>query len=73
MIALRLLMLLAAVAVCYLLFLHIGSAPTSTDSASTGLPNPASQTEHSEYKQAMDKAHAAARQMRAQKAEADAP
>jgi hypothetical protein len=73
MIALRLLMLLAAVAVCYLLFLHVGPAPTPVDSAGTGLPNSASQTEHSEYKQAMDKAHAAVRQMQAQRAEADAP
>ena len=66
-------MLLAAVAVCYLLFLHVGPVPTPADSTGTNLPHSASRTEQSEYKQAMDKAHAAARQMQAQRAEADAP
>ena len=66
-------MLMATVAVCYLLFLHGGAAPTPTGGVGKGVPNSASRTEQSQYKQAMDKAHAAARQMQAQRAEADAP
>ena len=58
--ALRLVMLLAAVPVCYLLFFH--SQPAGNASA------PAA---HSQYKREMDQAHAAAKQMQAQKAEAD--
>jgi hypothetical protein len=72
MIALRILMLLAAVAVCYLLFLHMGATTPASPGAPGDLPTSASTVEQSQYKQAMDKAHAAARHMQAERAEADA-
>ena len=60
--ALRLVILLAAVPVCYLLFFH--SQPTGDTSAAPEV--------QSQYKRDMDQARDAARQMQAQKAEADA-
>ena len=60
--ALRLVMLLAAVPVCYLLFFH---SPPAGNNSST----PAA---HSQYKREMDQARDAAKQMQAQKTEADA-
>ena len=69
MIALRILMLLAAVSVCYLLILHLGPAPGA---AGPNPPEAAALPAHSQYKQAMDQANAVARKMRAQRAEADA-
>ena len=72
MTTLRILMLLATVAICYLLFLRGMPAPTPAHSAGADQPDAASVEAHSQYKQAMDKAHAAARQMQAQRAEADA-
>ena len=71
MITLRILMLLAAVAICYLLFLHVSPTLAPTPAAGTDLPDTAAVQPHSQYKQAMDKAHAAARQMQAQRKEAD--
>ncbi len=55
-------MLLAAVPVCYLLFFH-------SQSAGNAASTPAAQ---SQYKRDMDQAREAAKQMQAQKAEADA-
>ena len=72
MIALRILMLLAAVAICYLLFLRVGPAPIPTFPDGTNRPAAASTAGQDQYKAAMDKAHAAARQMQAQRTEADA-
>ena len=59
--ALRLVMLLAALPVCYLLFFRSppAAAPSSAPEA------------HSQYKRDMDQARDAAKQMQAQKAEAD--
>ena len=76
--ALRLVMLLAAVPVCYLLFYHPKTASEMIldDGAKleAGLPASARSTPaaQSEYKRDMDKAREAARQMNSQKAEADA-
>ena len=72
MITLRILMLLAAVAVCYVLFLHVGTTPSAARSSGADLPATASAADRDQYKQALDKAHAVARQMQAQRAEADA-
>ncbi len=55
-------MLLAALPVCYLLFFHSQPAGNTTSA-------PAAQ---SQYKRDMDQAREAAKQMQAQKAEADA-
>ena len=60
--ALRLVMLLAAVPVCYLLFFH------SSQPVGNAAPTPEA---HSQYKRDMDQARDAAKQMQAQKAEAD--
>ena len=80
--ALRLLMLLVTVAVIYLMFLR-SQTPTAdlppdlvqssaADSVAPGAsPAPAVPRAHSQYKEALDRAHAAARQMQAQHAEAD--
>ena len=68
MIALRILMLLAAVSVCYLLILHLGPSPVAVSPQG---PEAAALPAHSQYKQALDQAQAAARKMRAQRAEAD--
>ena len=59
--ALRLVMLLAAVPVCYLLFFH--SQPDENTKSTPGA--------HSQYKRDLDKAHEAAKQMQAQRTEAD--
>ncbi len=59
--ALRLVMLLAALPVCYLLFFR------SQPAGNTPAPEA-----HSQYKRDMDQARDAAKQMQAQKAEADA-
>ncbi len=72
--ALRVVMLLVTVAVCYLLFFH--SQPTveviPTDPAVPGVVAAASPaTAHSQYKEAMNRAHAAAKSMQAERKEAD--
>ena len=67
---LRILMLLATVAICYLLFLRVGLGPAH--SPGTDRPDAATVAVPDQYKAAMDKAHAAAQQMQAQRAEADA-
>lgn len=59
--ALRIVMLLAAVPVCYLLFFH--SQPAGKTNATPEA--------HSQYKRDMDQAHEAAKQMQGQRAEAD--
>ncbi len=68
-------MLLVTLVVCYLLFLRTQPALNSPRSNTTLTGEPADPRAtpalSSEYKQAMDKAHAAARQMQAQRAEAD--
>ena len=80
MMALRLLMLLVTVAVIYLLFLR--SQTPSTDlppdlvqSAATAAPGESPgrspQAAHSQYKEAMDRAHAAAKLMQDQHKDAD--
>ena len=79
--ALRLVMLLVAVVLIYMMFLR-SQTPTadlpadltqSTTPAAPGAPAPAAQGgAHSQYKAALDRAHAAARQMQDQHAEADA-
>ena len=72
MASLRIMMLLVALAVCYLLFAHTLPPPGARHIGDAeGLP-PGTAAQ-SQYKQAMDKAHAAARQMQAERAEADAP
>ncbi len=72
MASLRIMMLLVALAVCYLLFVRTQTVPgTRKDGTADGLPP--GTTAQSQYRQAMDKAHAAARQMQEQRAEADAP
>ncbi len=72
--ALRLVMLLAALLVCYLLFYHPKSASQmvldDTAKIDSALPS-ATPDANSEYKRDLDKARDAARQMQAQKAEAD--
>ena len=61
--ALRLVLVLAAVPICYLLFFHSQPDPAAAPDS------PA----HSQYKQAMDKANAAAKAMQDERAEADQP
>lgn len=72
--ALRLLMLVVVVALAYLLMLRPQTKTTDLPpdltqpptAAATGTPSA-----HSQYKEAMDRAHAAAKQMQAQHADAD--
>ena len=72
--ALRVVMLLVTVLVCYLLFFHSASKPGTSgtealppDALATGSPA----TARSQYKEAMDRAHAAAKSMQDERKEAD--
>ncbi len=65
--ALRVVMLLVTVAFCYLLFLR----SQKVDDAATDPANPSS-VAHSQYKEDMDRAHAAAKAMQDERKEADA-
>ena len=72
--ALRIVMLLVTVAVCYLLFFHsqpkldvIAVDPPAPGIATAGTPA----TAHSQYKEATDRAHAAAKSMQDERKEAD--
>lgn len=76
--ALRIVMLLVALTIGYLLF--FSTQPRSADLPPADLTKPEgtaqtvspSQPMHSQYKEAMDRAHAAADAMQAQRKEADA-
>ena len=72
--ALRVVMLLVTVLICYLLFFHsvgkvdsTASEALSPDATATGSPS----TAHSQYKEAMDRAHAAAKSMQDERKEAN--
>ncbi len=72
--ALRVVMLLVTVLICYLLFFHSaakvqspGSDPMAPDAVVTGSPSAA----HSQYKEALNRAHAAAKSMQDSRKEAD--
>ena len=73
MTSLRIMMLLVALVVCYLLFLRTQPSVNSRRDESALLSaDPAkAAAAHSQYKEAMDKAHAAAKQMQDQRSEAD--
>ena len=62
-------MLLVTVALCYLLFVH---SQTKIDPVAADPASPAAATTHSQYKEAMDRAHAAAKAMQDERKEADA-
>ena len=73
--ALRVVMLLVTVLICYLLFFHSATKVENPSSealapgaTATGSPS----TAHSQYKEAMDRAHAAAKSMQDERREADA-
>ena len=68
-------MLLVTVLICYLLFFHSAakvdnpaSAALAADAVAKGSPT----TAHSQYKEALDRAHAAAKSMQDERKEADA-
>ena len=71
-------MLLVTVAVCYLLFFHSqtkednqADAALTADMTGTSSPAASPGTAHSQYKEAMDRAHAAAKAMQDERKEAD--
>ncbi len=76
--ALRVVMLLVTVAVCYLLFFHsqptvevIPTDPASSEGAVAGQHAGSPATVHTQYKEAMNRAHAAAKAMQDERKEAD--
>ena len=76
MMALRLVMLMVAVALIYAMFLKTQTKPEElppelVQASPTAVTTPASQRAHDPYKEAMDRAHAAADAMKAQHKDAD--
>ncbi len=75
MMALRLVMLLVAVALIYAMFLKTQTKPDELPpelvQSSPAAVSPASRQAHDPYKEAMDRAHAAADAMKAQHKDAD--
>ena len=76
--ALRVVMLLVTVAICYLLFFYSQpktddpmTDPLNPDAVAVASPGRSPASVHSQYKEAMDRAHAAAKSMEDEKKEAD--
>ncbi len=75
--ALRVVMLLVTVAICYLLFFHSQKTanqtadPLTADLAVVGTPSASPASAQTQYKEDMDRAHAAAKSMQDERKEAD--
>ena len=74
--SLRIVMLLVTLTVGYLLFFHSQPQPSAlppdlTKTATTSAANPDGTAPRTEYKEAMNRAHAVAKQMQDQRKEAD--